>query len=206
MRIKTGTALFFLLEGLVLAQAILSFFEGFLTVDQMKRKGIEQGLPFLWHLGMWGDILLISPLAALIVIRYSRTWFVFDICIAIILSVFLSVLMHWFYTFSEIPEAHIRSHALTSVGYIHAIYMVIVMSVFVLLYFFTPMVPRIFAIATTLLLIVHIFLGTHLALGVLLITVGMLWYPYHPLSDVSSWSAFLFSSVGLAWQTFRMSR
>ena len=206
MRIKTGTALFFLLEGLVLAQAILSFFEGFLTVDQMNRKGIEQGLPFLWHLGMWGDILLISPLAALIVIRYSRTWFVFNICIAIISSVLFSVLMHWFYTFGVIPEAHIRSHALTSVGYIHAIYMVIVMSAFVLFYFFTPMVSRRFAIATTLLLIVHIFLGTHLALGVLLTTVVMPWYPYHPLSDVSSWSTFLFSSVGLAWQTFRISR
>jgi hypothetical protein len=40
----------------------------------MLQKGAKSGLPFLGHFGMWGDILLISPLSALIVAYYSKQW------------------------------------------------------------------------------------------------------------------------------------
>jgi hypothetical protein len=73
-RFRLGVVALVFLEALVLAQALFAYQEGFLIASQMLQKGVKSGLPFLWHFGMWGDILLISPLSALIVAYYSKQW------------------------------------------------------------------------------------------------------------------------------------
>lgn len=47
-------AAFICLEGLVALQAYFAYEDHFFTVAQMQERGVNQGLPFFWHFGMWG--------------------------------------------------------------------------------------------------------------------------------------------------------
>src|SRR5260221_1833844 len=65
---------FAILECLAAVQALLAYQDHFFTVAQMRSRGISQGLPFVWHFAMWGDSLVISPLAAYVIGQYHRRW------------------------------------------------------------------------------------------------------------------------------------
>src|SRR5258708_3096199 len=65
---------FVCLECLVMVQALLAWQSHFFTVSQMRQVGVNQGLPFVWHFGMWGDLLIVSGLAAYVVGSYSVRW------------------------------------------------------------------------------------------------------------------------------------
>jgi hypothetical protein len=121
--IRAAIATFCLLEGLVVLQGWLAYRDHFLTPAQMQAHGVGAGLPFMAHLGMWGDVFIISPLAAYIVGRFLRSWQRDTIIESLVIGLALSTIMHWSYLSSNIMEAHVQNGALTPAGWVHAAYM-----------------------------------------------------------------------------------
>src|SRR5262245_65403999 len=101
-------SVFVLLQAFVLAQVALAWADGFLTVPDMQARGYETGLPLMWHFGVWGDVLLISPLASLIVGRYAVQWRASQISVVMALAVLITLLLGWFYTTVNIPGSHVH--------------------------------------------------------------------------------------------------
>src|SRR5712664_4952930 len=62
------------LECLVAIQALSAYRDRFFTATQMQDRGVEQGLPFVWHFAMWSDLLIISSVAAYMIGQYFRRW------------------------------------------------------------------------------------------------------------------------------------
>ncbi|MGI8570223.1 MAG: hypothetical protein ACR2KT_14810, partial [Methylocella sp.] len=175
------------LECLVVAQAISAYFDHFLTVSQMQQRGINHGLPFVWHFGMWGDLLIVSPLAAYLIGRFFRHWRLRWMVLSLACGFVAASLLSWAYTLSSIPEAHVQNHNLTAAGAGHLLYMALALSVFIQFFLFTPGVPTGLLWLVSLLLLVHVFVGTHMALGVLKIIVPLNWYPAQPLKNLFGW-------------------
>jgi hypothetical protein len=190
------------LEGLVAVQAILATATGFLTVSQMHRRGLEFGLPFIWHFGMWGDLLIVSPLVAYLVGRHLARWRVPSIFSSIVVGGAISGLMSWTYTFGHVPEAHVLNHRLTGVGWVHFVYMAVALAVILQVLLFTRGVTRGLLGVADVCLIVHVLLGTHMALGILNAISPLGWYPGDPLRSVLGWSVVVIVALTLIARTF----
>jgi hypothetical protein len=76
--------------------------------------------------------------------------------------------------------------------------MVIALAVFVLLYLFTSSLSLAFATVASVLLVVHVFIASHLALGVIKHVIDLPWYPHEPLSDPTAWIQVAGVGVALA--------
>ena len=164
---RNALVLFFVLEGLIALQALAAHFDSFLTVNEMQRRGIQQGLPLLWHGGIWGDVFLVSPLAALLCKKYCQAWSVDDVIVAGMWSVSLTVILAWVFTFGTTPSAHGQDSTASLAGILHLAYIAIAIFVFLLFYLFTAHKTAFTPRLVTILLIVHTFAGTHMALGVI---------------------------------------
>ena len=197
-----GVAAFVLLECLVAVQAWLAHSDHFLTVAEMKAAGIDQGLPFLWHFGMLGDVVLVSPLAAYLIGRYRRQWLDATALLSLLIGALSSAALHWVYMLSELPEAHIQNHQLTAAGIGHLFYMAIAIAVFIQFFFFTADVPVPLLRVVSILLMVHVFIGTHMALGILTFISPQDWYPANPLNSVLGWAALAALVLGLLWRNY----
>ena len=193
---------FICLECVVALQAFFAYQDHFFTVAQMRERGIGQGLPFVWHFGMWGDLLIISPLAAYVIGRYfdRRRWR--QILISLIIGLILAVIFSFLYTLSDLPEAHIQNHQLTAAGKIHLVYMAIALAVFTQFLFFSGDVSVSLLRIVSVLLFVHVFLGTHMALGILKLNYPLDWYPAQPLKSGFGWITVWAVGFGLAWRNF----
>ena len=197
-----GAALgaFLFLECLVALQAWLAYRDQFLTVAQMQGKGIHLGLPFAWHFGMWGDLFIVSPLAAYVVGCYSSTWRLRWVLLSLAFGVAAAIILGWSYTLPDIQEAHAQNHSLTPTGVVHLVYTALVLAVFTQFFFFTENIsPQLLRIASVL-LIAHVFFGTHMALGLLNLFYSFDWYPAEPLKSVIGWGIVLTVVVGLIWR------
>jgi hypothetical protein len=194
---------FVFFQCLVGLQALLAYQDHFLTVSQMQQRGVAKGLPFLWHFGMWGDVFVVSGLAAYLVGHYSSRWRPKWILTSIAIGFVATGLFSWLYTLSGMPEAHVQNHALTAAGRIHAIYMCIAFAVFLQFFLFTQDVaPRTLGIVSVLLL-VHVFIGTHMLLGLINIALPQNWYPAQPLRSIVGWITIATLAAGLLWRNLR---
>lgn len=178
-----GWSAFIFLEFLILTQAVLSYQGHFLTVYQMQSIHVLHGLPFLWHFGMWGDFFIISPIVAYLVRNYLNQWRCSSVLLSLIMGSISASFLGWLYTLSIIPEAHMLNHHLTSAGIIHLLYMAVVVTIFLEFFLFTPSVSSSDLIVVSSLVIFHVFLGTHMALGILQFCIGLDWYPGDPLKS-----------------------
>ncbi|WP_426424126.1 hypothetical protein [Bradyrhizobium genosp. A] len=183
-----------LFEFLVAVQGWLAYRDHFLTPSQMLDSGVSNGLPFLAHLGMWGDVFIVSPLAAFIVGRFSNSWRSRWVVTSLIVGVALSVLMGWSYLSAGLPEAHVQSHQLTPAGWVHQVYMALALAIFVQFFIFTRHVPKPVLSASSIALIFHVLLGTHIILGLFTFIHPIAWYPAEPLRSHEGWAVVL--SVG----------
>lgn len=188
------------LECLVAIQALLARQDHILTVSQMRQGGVGQGLPFVWHFAMWGDLLIVSSLAAYMIGRYSFRWHSGRLLVSFALGFVLAAILSWTYTFSTIPETHIKNHQLTAAGIVHLFYMAIALAVFIQFFFFTEDVSARLLGVASLLLFVHVFFGTHMALGVLNVIYPLSWYPAHPLKSILGWCTIATVALGLIWR------
>lgn len=103
MKLIGFVAAFISIFGVVLGGYCASL-NSFLTVGQMRARGINHGLPFIAHLGMWGDLFIITPLVAIIVSRYSEKWSMGNVILASVIAIIASGAMHIFYSHLTFPE------------------------------------------------------------------------------------------------------
>src|SRR5688572_25807939 len=121
-QVQLAILAFVLFQLLILLQVGLAYQDSFLTLDQMRQRGIERGLPLLWHLGIWSDAILISALAAVMVRRFSDQWSRRALWIAVALAVGFAILLGWLFTLSSTPEANVQHHRTTPAGFAHLLY------------------------------------------------------------------------------------
>ncbi len=197
-----GAVAFIFFEFLVGLQAFLAYQDRFFSVSQMQQRGADRGLPFIWHFGMWGDFLVISGLAAYLIARYLTQWRSNEILLSLSIGFVTAGLMSWLYTLSDIPETHIQNHSLTAAGWIHSIYMASAIAVFTQFFFFSDDVSIRSLRVVSLLLFVHVFFGTHMALGILKSQSPLDWYPVQPLKSVFGWITLSVVGLGLVWRNF----
>jgi|GEM_PF-2502366 len=176
--------MFISLEFLVIIQAVLAYRDNFLTVNQIQNIHILQGLPFLWHFGMWGDFFIISPVVAYLVRHYLNQWRFRSVLLSFTIGAISACLFGWLFTLSAVPEAHMQNHHLTSAGIIHLVYMAVAVTIFLEFFLFTPSVlPSELKVVSSL-VVLHVFLGTHIALGILQFIIRLDWYPGKPLKSI----------------------
>ena len=191
---------FVCLECLVAVQTLLAFQDHFLTVSQMRQGGIDQGLPFVWHFAMWGDLLIVSALAAYVIGRHSSSWDGRRMLVSFALGFASAALLSWTYTFSGMPNAHVHNHRLTATGIVHLFYMAIALAAFIQFFFLTEGISVRALRAVSLLLFVHVFVGTHMALGILNVISPLDWYPEQPLKSIVGWFTVATLAFGLIWR------
>ena len=193
---------FVCLEYLVALQALLAYRDHFFTVSQMRERGIDQGLPFVWHFAMWGDLFIVSGLAAYLTGRYFARWRFRRMLASLVLGFMVATALSWLYTLSAMPEAHIQNHRLTAAGVGHLFYMAIALAVFTQFFFFTEDIPTRLLLLVSVLLFLHVLIGTHMVLGVLKIIHPLSWYPPQPLTSVFGWTTVGAVGLGLALRNF----
>jgi hypothetical protein len=145
---------------------------------------------------MWGDSFIISPLLGVIVAWYDTRWSFSQIIFALSVGITMSGVMHILYLHSDTPQAHIRNGRLTPAGWGHAWYMAFALSIFVLFYFFTPQPNPVFLYTTSLLILFHVMLGTHVVLAI----IAPRWYPDQPLKDIATWLTLGGSAATILWR------
>jgi hypothetical protein len=205
-KVKRGVVVFLILEALVVVQVILADRDSFLTVSEMCRRGIVQGLPFVWHFGMWGDVLVVSPLVATVVARYSQGWTPFSIFAATATGCLAAIGMASVYSLSDMPQAHVLYHHTTPAGYVHILYMGLALTVFILMYFNTAQISHSFLLWANVLILIHLLYGTHMVLGATAFFVELPWYNDRPLRSPLGWLTILLLSGGLCWRTLHILR
>jgi hypothetical protein len=193
---------FFFFECLFALQAFFAYHDHFFTVAQMRERGIDQGLPFVWHFGMWGDCFIVSPLAAYVIGQYSDRWRLRGILISLAFGFMLALIFSWLYTLSDVPEAHVQNHHLTAAGKVHLFYMAIALAVFIQFFLFSGNVSVSFLRIASVLLFIHVFLGTHMALGIIKLKFMLNWYPAQPLESRFGWITLWAVGFGLTWRNF----
>jgi len=164
-----------------------------LNVYQMQTfRKIREGLPFLMHGGVWGDVVIISGLMGCIVGFFWDTWAWWQIAIFLALGFAGSYGMHLTYLAAPWPEAHVEGGHLTDVGDIHLGYMAVAFAV-LLLYYVRPVEPWEIKYMTlvSVLLVSHVVIGTHVPLGLakLCAPERFAWYPGTPLTSSGTWGA-----------------
>ena len=76
------------------------------------------------------------------------------------------------------------NHHLTSAGIVHLLYMAVAVTIILEFFLFTTTVLPSHLKVVSCLLILHIFLGTHMALGILQFITKLDWYPDKPLKSI----------------------
>jgi hypothetical protein len=203
-RLAAGYAVisFFILDGLVIAQALLAHQDRFFTVAEMQSRGIREGLPFIWHFGMWGDLLVISGLSAYLICRYGRTWKPHLVCASLAAGLLAAALMSWWYTYSNVPETHVQNGSLTWAGYVHAVYMGLAIAVFTQALLFTESISSKVIRVVCAVLFIHVLFGTHMILGAIKLIHPLPWYPVQPLDSEFGRRTVAIVGVALAVRSF----
>ena len=179
----------------VLVIGWLSYRDKFFSVKQMTDRGISAGLPFAVHHGMWGDLFIITPLVGLIINLHS--WSAYQIVSSLVFGVIISAIMHKSYTLAARREALVDEGRLTIAGKVHAVYMALALGVFSLFYIYTPAPPHSLLILTSLLLAIHIVIGTQVVFSF----TKPKWYPSDPLKNPATWLVVGSVWVFLLWRT-----
>lgn len=163
----------------VFVEGFLAYRNGMLTPAQMLAKYPgRRGLPFIAHGGMWGDIVIISPLAGIIVGTYSDNWTLVQIVTMLAIGMMLSCAMHWTYVQTPFPDSLAwKGEGITAAGWFHVFYMGAAFAIIGLLYFYTPSPDSPLVLLTGTLLSMHVVVGTHIPLGVFNELEPMAWCP-----------------------------
>jgi hypothetical protein len=163
---------------LILGEGVCARADNFLTVTQMKDGGITNGIPLLGHGGILSDAILLTPMMIFVVRNYSNQWSGWSIICASVVSVIITAVMHimWVKGAVLMPEALTHDGKLTEAGGFHAGYMMIALVIIVLFYFATESISREHIIAISVLLAIHLVVGTHVPLSLLARFGAIDWY------------------------------
>lgn len=198
------------MQMLVLLQLVLAHRDGFFTAAQMRSRGVPRGLPIAWHFGIWGDGMVISGLVAMIISECWLQWAWTDIRRAGSIALGAVVIFQLLWMTSATPEAHLTPRAKpgkvfrqkpSATGYAHDVYFVLAFTAFLMLYFWTPQPPRTLLIATSFILVAHVWVGNHMLLGLISCFKELPWYPDRPLRNPVGWTTVIVLAVALWWRT-----
>ena len=187
--------------ALIATQAWFASRDGWLTLKQML-KHHSAGLPFEAHIGMWEDIPLTILLADIVYI-YGSNWTHGDILRAFLIAGIISAFLHYTYTLSSFPEAHVRDHRLTVTGWFHAVYMTGALTILALFYFpshvhYEGASDRFLMTFTSVFLCFHVFCATHIPLSLL----NFPWFPEKPSKNPLTLITLMGVFALLTWRTF----
>src|SRR5580698_978833 len=87
-------------EGLIFIEGLLAYRSRRFSVSQIHGKGV----PFSMHDGIWGDIVIVSPLCATFVAAYGQLWSAPAVLFAVIAGVAGSIAMHILYERESHPD------------------------------------------------------------------------------------------------------
>jgi len=170
------------LEGLWLLGAIAAHKGGMLTVSQMQSRGIEQGLPYLGHMGMWSDLILVGPVLAFLVAWYGDQWSLREWLIVLALGMAASFFMHNLWAKDTMIQSQVEGGRLTAAGLIHIPHMAIIVAILLLTAFFTKGVSWSVYGGVALVIAIHFFVGTHTLLKIL----RPAWFPQQSIIDLTT--------------------
>ena len=171
----------------VFLQAFFAYKDSFLTSRQVLRHWGE-GLPFLFHGGMWGDVFIVAWLMAYIIDRHHAAWTTFAMSLALVAGLLASEFMHEkVYTAGgiKIPEAHTHDGKLTAAGHLHSMYMGVGFAVLGLYYFATPGLGSREVWTVSGVLFAHMVIGTHIPFKIWVTLRRPRWYPKVPILDTA---------------------
>ncbi|TSC69100.1 MAG: hypothetical protein G01um101456_345 [Parcubacteria group bacterium Gr01-1014_56] len=120
---------YIVLQGLWIVGAIAAWSNNMLTAGQMKKSGINAGLPYLQHYGCWNDSIVIHLWVAVVFAEFGPLWasvpvgFLLVFCVAVVLSWWAN----WMWVQGSMRQAHGRRGKLTAVGYLHIPQMAIIL-------------------------------------------------------------------------------
>lgn len=164
---------------LIVLMVYLAYIDNWLTVRQMKDAGDEQGLPLIWHLGIWSQALIVTPLLGFIVERYGAQWSLGYRMLALLAVSPLSIAMCLTYVHDEIPGAFGGKGRVTPATAVLCAYMTVALAILFLFFFATRGVESKHAIPIMWLLMIHVVVGTHTVLKIWAPT----WFPSMPAVD-----------------------
>lgn len=200
--ILAGLVTYVALQFLVQVQYWLADYIRMRTVAQMQGRDIKEGLPLDYHYGIAGDWYYLSAVIAVLVVLYRTEWTAADIKTALIYSLVISAVLGAMWCMGGTQEAHVINRRPTLVTWPHLVYMVPVIAVLLLTFFFTKEPDMLVLGAVAIIMIVHMFVGQHMWLGVEKINnpAAYAWYSDRPLSNVVGWAILAVLALAFTWR------
>lgn len=163
----------------VLIEGWLAYVGGMLTPSQMlvKYRNHPQGLPFICHGGMWGDLFLITPIVDIVVALYGDQWSTMQMGVMLGIGMVLSGAMHGVYFMTPFPDSLAWKGGISAAGLVHVVYMGIAFAIIGLLFICTANVPPTYLIVVSVVLTVHVAIANHIVLGWLNESYRWSWCP-----------------------------
>lgn len=151
----------------VLMEGLLAYADGMLTPSQMLARYPThlQGLPFICHGGMWGDLLFITPIVGIIVALYGDQWSTTQMLVMLGIGMVLSGAIHSVYVMTPFADSLAWKGGISAAGWVHVLYMGVALAIVGLLYFYTANVPPTYLVVVSVLLTAHVAIGNHIVLG-----------------------------------------
>jgi hypothetical protein len=168
--------------SLLFAQVVAATKDFMLTAKQAFKKGLKHFLPFLWHLGMWGDLVLLPPWFMYVCERFASQWKPWQLIVSMTAGLLVSAGLHVLYAQAKTPEAHAHDGKLTVAGWLHFVYMGLGTGFAFQFYCFTKSTPA-FVILTSLMFGIHMTLATHIVPALWCKMKRLDWYPHRPWRD-----------------------
>jgi hypothetical protein len=166
----------------------------------MQELGVSKGLPFIAHTGMWSDVTLFAALMATILSMYASQWKIWQWGLALTIGFVCSAAMHWgLYVRGPFPEAHVRDGLVTSAGMVHFIYMAVGITMVILFYTCTANLAPAIVTSVSVLIVIHVVIGTLIPLKIWANVAHPIWYPDQPVLDMPTIITMLGVAAILWW-------
>lgn len=183
--------------GLTILQGYLSYVGQAFFARQMRRK-YDNFLPFTWHFGAsYGDLLIVTPVTTCMIWKFGSQWH--DSWSPIVCAISASAVFHLLWCRDETPGCLIRRQKLTAAGYVHAIYMGLVLIPVLCFYFKTTTVDAGFVVTASSLLGLHVFIGSNMLLSM----IGPVGWKSN-LRDYRAWATVIGCWLALVVRSYQM--
>lgn len=171
----------------VAIEGILAWQDNWFTYGQMRAQGIEHGMYFWGHPGMWSDAFIINPLVAVMIAKFGNQWTGQQIATITFVAFAVSAGMHYQYSLDTLPSALGGRHRLPPTGIAHFAYMTVILTVVGLFYLCTIGISRTFIAIASMTLLVHVTIGVYVPLKIWTPE----WFPQHGI-----WNALTLVPIG----------
>ena len=128
----------------VFIEGAFAYHDGFLTQAQIAQyHNFPKAWSFMEHGGMWCDLLLVSPLVAMIVSKYHLAYVSWLSAAFLVVGIGITLYFNHMYNtkWLPFPEAGVHDNAVTTMGRIHGFYAIITMWI-IFMFYFCPLDPQ----------------------------------------------------------------